>query len=176
MPQQTIVFLGDSLTEGGQWESYFPDIQTINHGVSGDTTFAIVQRIHFTIDANPRKIFIMTGINDLLQGFRQDQILGNYETLLEQFKEKLPLSTVFVQSLLPIVHSEELSELHTAILDFNTSLKELAERYKYPFLDIYPAFSDEDDMLDVDFSTDGLHLNNQGYAVWQKEIFPYVTQ
>ena len=37
-PKPDIVFLGDSLTELGLWNEFFPTVKLANRGVGGDTT------------------------------------------------------------------------------------------------------------------------------------------
>lgn len=40
-----VVFLGDSITAGGEWQTYFPFLDTINLGVVGDTTDGLLRRV-----------------------------------------------------------------------------------------------------------------------------------
>jgi len=38
------------------------------------------------------------------------------------------------------------------------------------YLDLYPMFSDAEGNLQTELSTDGLHLNEQGYLVWRSAL------
>ena len=64
----SVVFLGDSLTEGFDLERYFPTANVVNRGLSGDTTYQVRYRMDEIVIANPAKLFLMIGINDLFQG------------------------------------------------------------------------------------------------------------
>ena len=44
-----VVFLGDSITEGGMWEEWFPELRTANRGVGGDAVRDVVGRLHSAI-------------------------------------------------------------------------------------------------------------------------------
>jgi len=42
-----IVFLGDSITEGGgNWNNYFGTKSVVNRGISGDTTLGVLARLN----------------------------------------------------------------------------------------------------------------------------------
>ena len=56
-----IVMLGDSLTEGGDWASYFADwlpegVSVVNRGIVGDDAPGIYDRLHQILPGNPKKI------------------------------------------------------------------------------------------------------------------------
>jgi hypothetical protein len=38
-----VVFLGDSITAGGAWHEWFPDVPVVNRGIDGDTS---LDRLH----------------------------------------------------------------------------------------------------------------------------------
>ena len=40
------VFLGNSITEGGQWKKLLKDSTIINRGISGDNTFGMLARVN----------------------------------------------------------------------------------------------------------------------------------
>jgi len=47
-PNVDFVFIGDSLTNSGQWNEFFPAISIANRGVGGDTT-ADVKKTDYTL-------------------------------------------------------------------------------------------------------------------------------
>ena len=49
----------------------------------------------------------------------------------------------------------------------NGELKKLAEKQKIGLIDLYPRFLNADKKLDKKYTTDGLHLNAEGYKVWK---------
>ena len=62
------LFLGDSLTEYGNWRELFPGLDIKNRGIAGDTTDGVLHRLDGITALSPDKIFLMIGINDLLMG------------------------------------------------------------------------------------------------------------
>src|SRR5215469_9607925 len=59
-----IIFLGDSITEMGDWRKALNDSTVINRGVGGDITSGVVGRLKDITDRHPSKVFILLGIND----------------------------------------------------------------------------------------------------------------
>ena len=66
---QSIIFLGDSLTEWFELGKYFPGLAIINEGIAGDTTYGVLQRLEAIIKKPAKKIFLMIGINDIFNDF-----------------------------------------------------------------------------------------------------------
>ena len=74
-PQAHVVFLGDSITEHGNWNEWFPATPLVNRGISGDTTAGVLARLDTAID-NPLAVFLLIGTNDLAFGVKQAAIQG----------------------------------------------------------------------------------------------------
>ena len=53
MTDNNVLFLGDSITAHGDWQTWFPDVNTLNFGVGGDTTDDIIARL----DVDARVVF-----------------------------------------------------------------------------------------------------------------------
>ena len=61
-----IVFLGDSITEGGgDWNNYFDTKNIVNRGISGDTTLGVLARLNEICFYKPISLFLLIGINDI---------------------------------------------------------------------------------------------------------------
>jgi len=60
-----IVLLGNSLTNGGEWDELLGMPNAVNRGISGDTTEGIADRLGSITRGKPAKIFLMAGVNDV---------------------------------------------------------------------------------------------------------------
>ena len=60
-----IIFLGNSITEMGNWKKVLNDTTVINRGIGGDITYGILRRLKDITDRQPSKLFILCGINDI---------------------------------------------------------------------------------------------------------------
>ena len=61
-----VVFLGDSLTEGYDLKTYYPEYNVVNRGIGGDTTFGLEKRLQVSAyDINPKMVMMLIGVNNL---------------------------------------------------------------------------------------------------------------
>ena len=174
-----VVFFGDSITFGTDWQRLFPEIPVVNRGISGDTTLGLLNRQQEIIELRPRQIFLMIGTNDLCFGRPIDQVVANYERTLARFQAELPGTPVYVQSILPfndqMFPSNGLRKNHN-IRELNRAIKPLARKYGYEYLDLSGAFTGRDGRLLPQYTYDGLHLNDDAYLVWRQQIDAYVAK
>ena len=61
-----IIFLGDSMTEYGEWVEFFGNPNIKNRGIAGDMTDGILDRLDEVTASSPSQLFLMIGVNDLL--------------------------------------------------------------------------------------------------------------
>ncbi|NET60806.1 MAG: lysophospholipase [Symploca sp. SIO2E6] len=173
-PEDLTILAGDSLS---LW--FPPDLlpsQTtwLNQGISGETSAGLLNRLDLLDDTYPSVVFVMIGINDLIRGIQGDTIVANQRLTIRHLRRAHPQAQIVVQSILP--HSAEqatwegrdrlLSIPNTQIQEINQQLKKIAHREGAMYLELYPLFADTDGNLKTELSTDGLHLNQQGYQVW----------
>ena len=164
-----VVFLGDSITAGGQWSEMFDGIPVRNRGIGGDRTDDVLERLDQITRGEPRKIFLLIGTNDLGTDLPQDEILANYEGILARLSEDSPDSLVYVQSVLP-----RGSDYSDRIAALNSALADLAQRRGLQYVELFQSFLSDDDSIVDELTYDELHLTGAGYRLWQKLLEPYV--
>jgi hypothetical protein len=96
-----IVFLGNSITEGGNWAEFFGNANVRNRGIGGDRVEWIFDRVDYLIAAQPKKLFLMIGINDINGGRSSRQVIDDVKRLLEMWQKGSPKTSIYVQSILP---------------------------------------------------------------------------
>jgi lysophospholipase L1-like esterase len=161
-----IVFLGDSITEGGPWEELFQDLRVRNRGVGGDTSDGVLARLEQVTRATPTKVFLLIGTNDLFRGAAEDEIVSNITDILDRLKQQTPDTEVYLQSVLP-----RASSYRADIEALNLRLSEVALEHGSAWVDLYPAFLDpETGGIRAELSNDELHLLGPGYALWKEQI------
>lgn len=161
-----IVFLGDSITEGGPWEELFPDLRVRNRGIGGDTSDGVLARLEQVTRTTPTKVFLLIGTNDLFRGDSEDEIVSNITDILDRMKQETPDTEVYLQSVLPRAAS-----YRADIEALNVRLSEVALEHGSAWIDLYPAFLDpETGGIRAELSNDELHLLGPGYALWKEQI------
>ena len=97
-----ILFVGNSITDGGEWPEQFSDLRVKNRGISGDISAGVLHRISEITSRHPAKVFLMIGTNDLARGISPDSLLRNLFFIADAFKTESPSTHLFIQSILPV--------------------------------------------------------------------------
>ena len=167
------VFIGDSFVIQTNFQKHFPDSRIVNLGYSGDTLRGLLARCDVIAHLKPEKIFIEGGVNSL-DDLTAEQAAAQYEQLLQTVREQNPAAQLYVHSVLPFAPSQHSWRLtNDAIRDFNARLRPLAEQYGAVYIDLYPLY-EKDGVLNPDYTTDGMHLNEQGRALWLSALEAYL--
>lgn len=169
----SIVFLGDSMTDEGDWSKLFPDSAVENRGIGGDTTLGVLNRLDQVIALQPSQIFLMIGTNDLCFGRSIPNIMKNYRQILNRLHTELPDTKIDIQSVLPFndtLFPSRALRTNSNIRQLNMEIKKMAQEYNYPYIDLTPVFSGPSGRLPANYTTDGLHFNDSAYLLWRDQI------
>lgn len=176
IPPDSIVFLGDSLTFRTEWSELFPEEIVINRGIGRDTTAGVLKRLDHIIEAKPKKIFILIGVNDLKSRKSVSAIIHNYAKIITSIQSRSPKTDIFIQSLLPVNNKKYGNILsNDTIKTMNKDLQALAKKTGVQYIDLYSAFSQNDQLPDK-YTVDGIHLTGEGYILWRESIKQYVHE
>ena len=166
----SIVFLGNSLTAYGEWGEYFNTTKIKNRGIPGDMTSGVLNRLPNILNQQPRQLFLMIGVNDLLFS-SPEKILRNYQKIIEQVKSKSEATELYLQSLLPVNNQVRNTQIRNEdILLVNQGLQKLAQQHQLTYIDLHPHFQDEQGHLKAEFTVDGIHLNGNAYLIWKEVL------
>lgn len=168
-----IIFLGNSITDIGEWAEIWNNKKVKNRGISGDNTFGVLARLDEVVSSKPSKIFIMIGINDISKSTPDSVIISNYKKVIAVIKSASPNTKIIVQSILPTNNNFAEFKRHQNktqhILLINAALEKYCGENELVYVDLYSSFLDEEKKLDKKYTNDGLHINGYGYMKW-KEI------
>ena len=178
---KTILFLGDSLTEGlgVNKEDAFPklvelmiqkelkkDIIVINGGVSGSTTSDGLARLKWYLKKKPSLVFLALGANDGLRGLDLDQSKRNLEEIIT-YAQKSDAKVLLAGMLIPPNYGPVYSAR------FKKMYEDLKVKYKLksmPFLLEGVAGKEELNQRD------GIHPNVEGHKYIAKEVFEFIKE
>lgn len=170
--KNAIVFLGNSITERGEWQELLSDRKSpvVNRGIGGDNSFGILARMDEVLRAKPRAIFLMDGINDQFRKLPHEVSIYNYQRIIRKIKKVSPKTRIYLESALPI-NETMTQESYTKgrnvqVPKLNTMLKKLAKDEGITYIDICPLFQDDEGVLKPEFTMDGIHLKPAAYIDW----------
>ncbi len=174
-----IIMLGNSLTDGAEWNELFNNPHVKNRGIIGDIVQGLYERMEPILQGQPRKIFILSGVNDVSHGVDGDSIGRAMEKLIVLIKERSPRTKIYLQSMLPFNTDVQMWKLlkdrEQVVIDGNRAMEEVCKRQGVTWINLYPLFVDKNGKLRADLTNDGLHLLGPGYLIWRDAVIKYVN-
>lgn len=176
--KKDIVMLGNSLTDGCEFNELMGNRHIKNRGIVGDIVQGFIDRIDPIIKGQPKKLFIMGGVNDISHDVSADSIARVMEKLIVMVKQGSPRTKIYLQSLLPF--NNEVREWRLlvgrehVVVEANILLEQVARRQGVTWINLYPLFADDQGRLRADLTNDGLHLMGKGYLIWRDALRPYL--
>ena len=168
-----VVFFGNSITSGGNFQDYFPDIKICNLGYPGDNLDGMMLRIGQVKAVTPEKVFVMAGINGLKHQ-TEEVFERKYQYLVDSIKSSVPEAGVYLQSILPVNHS--MSNVYASsdkIMKVNNIIAKIASRSGCVYVDLWSLY-EKDGEMPKELTRDGVHLFPEAYDRWADEIKRYI--
>jgi len=174
-PKDAILFIGSSsfrLWKG--MKQAFPEHQIINRAFGGST---LPEVIHYADDIifpyQPDQIVIYCGDNDLASSdtVTPEIVFERYKELTGLIRSKLPNVNLVYVAIKP---SPSRLKLMPKMKKANDLIAEYLKKDKNAsFIDVYsPMLTKNGTPMGSLFKADSLHMNESGYAIWQKLINP----
>ena len=169
-PEGEICFLGDSITDGGEWAELTGNLKCTNRGISSDTAWGIVKRLDEVTEGRPAKVFLMIGTNDLDRNKTVSGVRDKIGEIIDTIKKQSPATEIYLQSILPVWDYTWGSRNNKTIDEMNAELVKLAAQKRVIWVNLAQFFKDEKGALRKDLTEEGLHLNGRAYYLWYSVI------
>ena len=171
---ETILFLGDSLTEGYRLakEEAYPalvekalkkkhdDIKVINGGVSGATSASGVKRVDWYLKAKPDIMVLALGANDGLRGLKVTDTEKNLSSVIEKAQQK-GIKVILAGMKMPPNYGEPYRT------QFESMFPKLAKKYE---LKLIPFILEGVGGVASLNLSDGIHPNQKGHEVMAQTV------
>lgn len=178
--ESDIIFLGNSITDGGNFEELFGREDVKNRGIRSDAIPGVLKRLDQVTKGHPRKIFLLIGINDVSHGLTVTQLAERYENLVKEIQKRSPQTKLYLQSVMPINNSfkvyKSLTDKEQTVVDFNKQIKRIAGENGLTYIDLWPVLADSQGNMKKNLTNDGLHLTGEGYRIWTDLLRPYLDE
>jgi lysophospholipase L1-like esterase len=173
--EHRVVFMGDSITEN--WgaknnqdlSEFFPGKPYMNRGASGETSPQMLVRFRQdVVDLKPKAVVILAGSNDIA-GNTGPMELADTEANLQSMSDLAVANGIRVVlcSVLPAKAFPWNPGINPSakIVDLNRWIRQYAQSRGFAYVDYYDAMVDAGGGMKPEFSPDGVHPNEKGYAV-----------
>lgn len=179
------VFLGDFIFDEYDLGTFYSNMNVVNSSGSEDKTIDVLENIKERVyQYNPSKVFIMIGTNDIESGLTLEDISLNIERIVNSILDNRSYAEIYVLSICPVNSSDDDKISHDVVGDrLNTDIQELNKLIKnmcgeknITYIDFYNKLIDEEGNLDIDYTEDGLHINEEGYKIITDEVLKYINE
>ena len=160
------LFIGDYHTADMEFDDFYkPFVKVCDDNY---TTKDILDDLRdYVYIYNPSDVFIELGINDFDEETSVKEIVDNIESIIRGIKLNRSMANIYVESLYPVNNEIEgydntVITDNSMIIDVNKELEIMCKKLDVKYVDIYSELSDND-LLKEDYTTDGIHLNEDGY-------------
>ncbi|MGN6494143.1 MAG: alpha/beta fold hydrolase [Agriterribacter sp.] len=175
--EKNIVMLGNSLTEGGFWDTILQRNDVANRGIGSDITEGYINRINDIFDLKPAICFIEGGVNDLSRGISQEVVTSNLSKLIDTLRS---------ENIIPVLHTvtyvadnykwHDPKTFNSSIQKLNIAIRALAKKKKAILIDLNEKITDGRYLLKQYAISDGIHYTAATYSLWAKEILKILQQ
>ena len=172
----SVLFLGDSLTEGWDptlWERSLAPRGVLNAGISGDFTDHILWRLEHGNLAGPppTAVILLIGTNDLAAHRSPELTADGIRANLVLLRERLPEARILLLGLLPREQYPD-APLRRAAAQVNNLVRDCADGEHILYAEIGDVLLDSDGRLSEALSPDWLHFSGHGYALLAASLEP----
>ena len=153
--------IGDSLTEWGDWNKLLNENDVLNEGISGNTSYDILDRIDTINISQSSLVVLMLGINDIYIGYEIASIFKNYKKIVEYISQKT--SNIIVQS--TVYAGKQENFMNSKVEKLNEMLADYVKKRGFYYINVNSVLSSGNELKDL-YTTDGVHFSKEGYETW----------
>jgi len=177
-PKNAILLIGSSsFTKWTDVQDYFPGYTIVNRGFGGSTLLDEIRYVNdIVFPYQPKQIIIYCGENDLASSdtVTATMVVDRFKQLFQMIREKTQVSIAYI-SMKP---SPSRRHLFSKMREGNQLIKDfLSTQKNAAFIDVHlPMLKETGEPIPEIFLDDSLHMNAKGYAIWKKQIQPYLQK
>ena len=177
-PKGGIVFVGSSSVRLWDVKKAFPNLPVINRGFGGsqieDSTH-FVERIVFPYE--PCAVVFYAGDNDIAAGKSAETVAADFKAFAKKVQERLPNTVLFVIPVKPSPSRWKHIETQRAANKLISDYCEECCCNGAVFVDIVkPMLGADGQPREELFLKDRLHMNANGYALWNDALRPHLEK
>ena len=176
-----ILFVGNSITDGGEWCELFQNPNVKNRGISGDTTQGVYDRLDALLKGTPAQIFLLIGINNVPRGESADSIAAGIRRIVQRIRQESPATEVLVQSVLPVTPQYGKFDGHTSrwqlVPEINRRVRPSWQEEKVTYIDLFSHFADAEGKSETGiYQRRIVSEKGSGYLLWKEVVQPFLKK
>jgi lysophospholipase L1-like esterase len=172
-----ILFIGSSSFR--LWKSAKEDFNNpniLNRAFGGATLVDVINyQDDVVLKYTPKKVFIYCGENDIASSDKitPEIVFSRFKILFESIRHRFPETPIVYVSIKPCILRWSMKERMIATNGLISTY--LSKKKKATFVNIWDKMLENGEPMKNIFIEDKLHMNKAGYAIWVKELAPFVN-
>ena len=183
------VFAGSSLMEQFPIEKFIKekneDVIIYNRGIGG----FVAEELHCAIDEcilelKPSRLFINIGTNDLSREKPISDLMEEYESIINEVEAAIPEIEIYFMAYYPINYDAADDSMKPNLLIRNNEkiklanmeVEKIARKHGQKYIDVNSNLKDENGNLRAEYTVEGMHIKEIGYASIYDDIMKYVKE
>ncbi len=170
------LFIGDSRTMGlAEYANLGNAAVFANSGMSVYRLYTLKNALHdqgirledILAEKSYRRIYFMLGINEL--GYDFDMMIARYEEEILKLQQKQPEAEIILEANLHVTEKKSGQDdifNNENINRVNESIRQIAERNGFAYIDVNEVFDDENGALNPEYTHDEVHVLGKYYQQW----------
>ena len=148
--------IGDSITD---WN---PRKDFNNLGIAGNTTVNLIERLDDVLNKSKEQdCYLFIGVNDFLKEIGEpEDTKKRYIYIVEELLKVA--NSLKLMSVLPLGPNYDYNK---EVNWLNNEINKIAKEYKIEYINVRKNLEDENGYLNKDYTTDDIHLNEEGYRL-----------
>lgn len=175
-PENPILFVGSSSIRLWHTATAFPGHTIINRGFGGSHTSDVLYYYDVLIAKyQPSLIITYVGENDIASGKPVEQVFADYQELVNRILDDFPSARFLF---IPLKPSSSRWDYWETMQELNRQIRNLnLDNERLHYIDLAtPLLREDNKPNDSYFIDDLLHLNDQGYQVWNRHLRPVLEE
>lgn len=176
-PKDPILFVGSSSIR--LWVDFvntFKDYTVLNRGIGGAVTSDIDRYLdQIVFPYHPKQIVLYVGENDIMSAPDAETVFTAFQKLYAHMRTQLPATPIVYIAMKGSPsrkqHQDKAVKANQLISDF------IKKQQNIVFIDIYkPMLDKKGQMQPKLFKNDMLHMNLEGYKIWDGLLIPHLLK
>ena len=167
--ERWVSFIGDSEVARWDLQFYFPSMLTENRGVSG-SGIEYIKSMAYSMTG--KDVVVLSGTNDLYK-LTDEEKINKYVAEYINAIISLSADKIYLISILPRNFNNEGPGINDKIKVLNDKIEQETISRDITFIDVFDKLL-KDGSINIQYSYDGLHLNNYGYELISYELNKYL--
>ncbi len=169
LSEPPLLFVGSSSIRMWNLHPAWPQMATLNRGFGGSTIHDVTYFTDRVVEPyKPLAVVLYAGDNDVSKGLSVAEVVADYQVLSQRLEARLPGTPLIFVAIKPSLKRWDLWPVMEAVNDEIATLCAQDTSGTRLFADIASPMLNADGKPDPSlFVEDGLHLNREGYRIWE---------